>query len=100
MLGRQLKFFPIGASNGRTMNRGFCDNCGSFVMISRPEMPQIGFLQAGSLDDPSLFKPAPEVFTCEVELLISSIENISRLNERPSSELLRDVVAARFAKRH
>ena len=100
MPGRELRFFPVRASSGRTMNRGFCENCGSLVMINRPEVPQIEFLLAGSLDDPSLFKPAAEVFACRADLLISSIEKIGRLEGGPPIEVLRDVVAALFAKRH
>ncbi|MDN5005489.1 GFA family protein [Bradyrhizobium sp. GCM10027634] len=100
MLGSELKLFPVRASSGRTMNRGFCENCGSLVTINRPEIPQIEFLQAGSLDDPSLFTPATEVFTCRADLLITSIESIGRLKEGPPIELFRDVVAAHFAKRH
>jgi hypothetical protein len=100
MLGEELKFFPVKASTGRTMKRGFCENCGSLVMINRPELPQIEFLQAGSLDDPSLFRPTTEMFTCRADLLISSIKSMGRLEERPPIELLRDVVAAHFAKRH
>jgi hypothetical protein len=100
MLGDELKFFPVEASTGRTIKRGFCENCGSLVTINRPEMLQIEFLQAGSLDDPGLFRPDAEVFTCQIDLLISSIESMGWLEEKPPIELLRDVVTAHFAKRH
>jgi hypothetical protein len=99
MLGREPKFYSVKANSGRTMNRGFCDNCGSPVMIRRPEIPQIAFLQAGSLDDPSIFKPVAEVFTCRAHSLANSIEVKDRYEEGPPVELVRDVFKAHFAKR-
>ena len=92
-------FYSVKANSGRTMNRGFCDTCGGPVMIRRPEMPQIEFLQAGSLDDPSLFKPVAEVFTCRAHSLANSIEVKDRYEEGPPVELVRDVFKAHFSKR-
>jgi hypothetical protein len=58
----ELKYHSIKADSGRTMERGFCPECGSPVAIRRPETPAITFLQASSLDDPSRFSPTCEVF--------------------------------------
>jgi hypothetical protein len=82
------------------MKRGFCADCGSLVMINRPEMPEIACLQAGSLDDPNLFEPVPGVSDCRSDLLVSSIERMHGPKERTPIDILRDVVAAHFANRH
>ena len=58
-------------------------------MIRRPEIPQLDFLQAGSLDDPGLFKPASAIFACRTEVLINSIERIGRFEEEAPTELMR-----------
>ena len=99
MLGREPKFYSVKADSGRTMNRGFCGNCGSPVMICRPETPQLAFLQAGNLDDPGIFKPAAEVFTCRAHSLASPIEGTARFKEGPPLDLLRPILEAHFARR-
>jgi len=49
MLGNEPKVYSVKAESGRTMNRGFCEKCGSPIMIRRAETPQLAFIQAGSL---------------------------------------------------
>ena len=99
MLGSEPKYFAVKAESGRTMNRGFCEECGSPVMIRRPETPQVVFLQAGSLDDPALFKPAAEVFTCRAHSLARPIDGTARFEKGPPADVVRPIIEAHFAKR-
>jgi hypothetical protein len=99
IVGAEPKFFAVKADSGRTMNRGFCGNCGSPVMMRRTETPQIAFLQAGSLDDPHVFKPAVEVFTCNAHSAISPISGAARFEKGPPAEVVRPVLEAYFATR-
>jgi hypothetical protein len=69
-------------------------------MIRRPETPQIEFLLAGSLDDPSLFNRTSEALRCRADLLINSIEGTGWFAEERPTELVRDVVAAHFARHY
>jgi hypothetical protein len=97
--GREPKFYSVKAASGRTMSRGFCENCGSPLMIRRPETPQVAFLQAGSLDDPSVFKPAAEVFTCRAHTLAGAMGGGARFEQGPPADLVRPIIEAHFAKR-
>lgn len=99
VMGREPKFFAVKADSGRTMNRGFCENCGSPVMIRRPETPQVVFLQAGSLDDPTVFKPAAEVFTCRSDSSVNRIDGAARFDKGPPPDVVRPVIEAHFANR-
>lgn len=48
---------PIGTfHSSKTLERGFCSNCGSSIFSRRVSAGVIG-LAAGSLDKPSLLKP-------------------------------------------
>ena len=49
----ELKFHTTTTASGRSMNRGFCDECGSPVLSFIEEMPGMKFVRAGSLDDSS-----------------------------------------------
>ena len=59
----ELKYFAVTSERGNPMERGFCPNCGSPVAIQAPARPEALYIQAGSLDDPSLFKPTAQIWT-------------------------------------
>jgi hypothetical protein len=48
---------------GKAVERGFCATCGSQVTAKLERLPDVLGLQAGSLDDPTRFKPAIDLFT-------------------------------------
>lgn len=48
---------------GHGVQRGFCAACGNPVTTKLERMPDVIGLQAASLDDPSRFSPATELFT-------------------------------------
>jgi len=57
------KFYEAKGDSGNTLSRGFCPTCGSPVFGLTTGMPDMAVLPAGSLDDPSVFKPSVVVFT-------------------------------------
>jgi hypothetical protein len=59
----ELKYHTTLGENGGTVERGFCPACGSRVANRLGRLPQIVGLMAGSLDDPSLFRPTADIFT-------------------------------------
>lgn len=99
LLGTEPRFYSVKANSGRTVNRGFCETCGSPVMGRRPEIPQIAFLQAGSLDDPSQFRPFAEVFTCRAHLLATSVEEKDRFEQGPPADVVRGIIKSHFERR-
>jgi hypothetical protein len=99
MLGDEPKFYAVKSVVGNTMSRGFCPTCGSPIMIRRPETPQVAFIQAGSLDDPKIFKPVAEVFTCRSHPSIGPVDGAVRFEKGPPPDLVRPAVEAHFKKR-
>src|SRR5215472_7608697 len=65
MLSRVIKKVVGGA--GKAIERGFCPNCGSQVTVKLERLPDILGLQAGSLEDPSIYRPAMDVFTASAQ---------------------------------
>ena len=62
-----LKFYDVKADSGSMISRGFCPSCGSRV-ISRPARnPDMVVISATSLDDPSVFKPAMDIYTASAQ---------------------------------
>ncbi|MBL8393466.1 MAG: GFA family protein [Candidatus Accumulibacter sp.] len=59
----EVKYFTNKGSSGRAVSRGFCPGCGSQLFGTVEQMPGLLAIRAGTLDDPSLFQPAIDLFT-------------------------------------
>jgi hypothetical protein len=51
------RFYEARADSGNIVRRGFCGACGSSVVSVTSGLPGVTMISAGSLDDPSVFKP-------------------------------------------
>ena len=61
------KYFSTPSLAGGHHTRGFCPECGSRLLGAvNPDRPFIGVV-AGSLDDPTLFKPSSHVFATDAQ---------------------------------
>jgi hypothetical protein len=61
------RYHKIVGRAGRAVERGFCPTCGSQVTVKLERLPDILGLQAGSLDDPSVYRPIMDVFTASAQ---------------------------------
>jgi hypothetical protein len=52
----------VGLQEGNAIERSFCSTCGRQVTVKLERLPDVLGLQAGSLDDPSIYRPAMDVF--------------------------------------
>ncbi len=57
-----MKYYEVTTDSRSTVGRGFCPNCGS-RLFSKPPNPELMGIMAGSLDDPSYFQPAMDIYT-------------------------------------
>ena len=58
-------YYAIDSENPYYLHRGFCSDCGSPVIMKRPERPKLAYVYAGSLDTPEHYSPTMEIFTEE-----------------------------------
>lgn len=61
------RYHKIVGGAGKAIERGFCPACGSHVADILERLPNILALQAGSLDDPSMYQPRMDVFTSSAQ---------------------------------
>ena len=61
------KHYDAKADSGNTVSRHFCPTCGCQVYSTNSGFPDMLFLRAPSLDDPSLFQPQLLVFTASAQ---------------------------------
>jgi hypothetical protein len=57
------KFYEVQAESAHTVGRGFCATCGSPLFITLSAWPEIISIRAASLDDPSYYRPASDIWT-------------------------------------
>ena len=62
MLGGAPKGFTKRGDSGGELTRHFCPECGSPIFTSSPKHPEIVYVKAGTLDDPSLVQPATQIW--------------------------------------
>jgi hypothetical protein len=60
------KYHRVTADNGNAVDRGFCLECGSPVIITGLEDPHVE-IQTASLDDPSWVRPVVDIFTARAQ---------------------------------
>jgi hypothetical protein len=61
-----VKYYDVIGDSGSIVGRGFCPNCGS-RLFSKPPNPELMNIMAGSLDDPSWFRPVMDVYTASAQ---------------------------------
>jgi len=66
-LAGEPRYHKTVGKNGKASERGFCQTCGSQLTFKWERFPDIVGLQAGCLDDPSLYKPMMDVFTASAQ---------------------------------
>ena len=59
----QAKSYTVTSESGGKVTRSFCGECGSPVFSEVTSMPEMVFVKAGSLDDPSWVQPGMQFWT-------------------------------------
>jgi hypothetical protein len=59
----EVKAYSVMAESKRTLTRNFCPTCGSLIFAAPEGMQGMILLAAGTLDDPSAYKPQVAIFT-------------------------------------
>ena len=63
----ELKTYEDTGDSGQPVHRRFCPNCGSGVIAEVDILPGLTMVLAGTLDDPSVFKPTMDVYWSSVQ---------------------------------
>ncbi|MBO0718862.1 MAG: GFA family protein [Rhizobiales bacterium] len=61
------RYYKIVGGADKAIERGFCPTCGSQVSVKLERLPDILALHAGSLDDPSIYRPMMDAFTSSAQ---------------------------------
>ena len=56
----ELRYYGVTSVRGTLLERGFCPTCGNPVTMKPGARPNVLYIHAGSLDDPSLYRPTAQ----------------------------------------
>ena len=62
-----VKYHELAGDSGKRVSRGFCPSCGSRLFSAIEARPEIVAILAGSLDDPSIYKPTVDIYTSSAQ---------------------------------
>jgi hypothetical protein len=62
-----VTYYERQADSGSMISRGFCPKCGSRVVSKLAANPAMVVIPATTLDDPSIYKPAMDIFTSSAQ---------------------------------
>ena len=79
----ELKTYDHFGDSGKILHRRFCPNCGSGVIAEPDAMPGVLVVLAGTLDDPSAFKPTMDIYWSFGQPWIHAGEARMRFAEMP-----------------
>ena len=61
------KYYDTKGDSGQTVSRGFCPNCGARLFGKPKVMADLTVIFAGSLDDPSWYRPSMDIYTASAQ---------------------------------
>ena len=79
----ELKHFETTGDSGGKVSRGFCPNCGSPILSLISTMDSMVALKAGSLDDPSIFKPMFQVYMKSAPPWAPTRDDLPKFDKQP-----------------
>ena len=76
-------FSTTGDDHGGETERSFCSACGSPVFSIAGVAPELAFIKAGSLDDPSWVQPSVEAWTRSAQPWSPRFDQAAQLERGP-----------------
>lgn len=91
------KYHRVTGDSGNTLDRGFCPECGSPVVIEAQRASTYGLISlwAASLDDPSWFRPTMDIFVVSAQPWDYMNPALRKLERTPSDDQAREILAPR-----
>jgi hypothetical protein len=84
----ELRDYDLRADSGNTVRKSFCPTCGANILSTNLGMPGFVFVLAGTLDEPSRYEPAVQVFTESAQHWAPLADSLPRFDRMPPPELM------------
>jgi hypothetical protein len=81
--GRDLAAFEDAGESGQPVTRRFCPGCGSAIVTHVSAAPDLEWIKAGTLDDPSWFEPQMHIWCESAQPWVSIDDSLPRFERNP-----------------
>ena len=92
------KYYRVTGTSGYPLDRGFCPECGSPVLIKRHRPPDLTIIAAASLDDPGGFRPQVEMWTAGAPPWAWLHPTLPKIERQATAEEVEALFAQRAAR--
>jgi hypothetical protein len=82
----ESRYYEVRSESGQTVRRIFCPQCGSPVLAKAGGWPEFTAVHASTLDDPSWFQPAVEIWTASAQPWDSLNPRLPHYERQPTAE--------------
>ena len=89
------RYYAVTGEMGKTLYRGFCSACGSPVGGRVAELPDMRWVTAASLDDPSGLEPQADTWTSSAQPWDTMNPALPKYEHTPTDEQMQELMAAR-----
>ena len=82
LTGKPKLFVDKATDSGASVERYFCENCGSPIYSALPSQPDVIYLKTGTLDDTSDFNPSIHVWAATKQNWVEIDSNMPQLQKQ------------------
>jgi hypothetical protein len=79
----ELRDYRSVADSGNVMIRGFCSTCGTPVTSAAESRPHLIFFRVGTLDDPTIARPAITIWTSQAPEWACFDPTVPQIEQQP-----------------
>jgi hypothetical protein len=79
----EVKYYDTKGDSGHMVSRGFCPNCGARLFGKPKAMPDLTAILAGSLDDPSWYRPGMDIYTASAQPWAYMNPDLAKFSKMP-----------------
>jgi hypothetical protein len=87
----ESKYYEAQAASGRRISRGFCPECGSPVFVKPAVWPDTIGVWAGSLDDPSWYRPQAAIWVASAQPWDVQSPTSRQFRQGPEEDFLKEL---------
>jgi hypothetical protein len=80
------KYYRVTGTSGFPLERGFCSDCGSPMLVKPHRFPNMIIIAAASLDDTSLFRPQVQMWTRSSPPWACLHSTLMNITDEPTAE--------------
>jgi hypothetical protein len=89
-----IKYYDVTGESGNMVSRGFCAACGTPLCGKGALTPGLIGLRAGSLDDPSWYRPAVDIYTASAQPWDYMNPALRKYERAPTAEQIQELLTS------